>query len=325
MKIGITGASGHVGANLIRRLSTEDHELRVLQHNHNEAYDAINMEIVKGALNDTESLDKFCDGLEVIIHLAAIISLGNNAYNSVFEVNVNGTKNLVKASKRAGVKRFIHFSSIDALKHEPLDQEMDEKRQLRTKSKIAYESTKAIAEEWVLSQKEDNFDVIVLNPTAIIGPNDFKPSFAGNFLIQIYTRKLPGIIHGGYNWVDVRDVCEAATKAIYQGQSGESYILSGHYKSVVSFVELVGHVSNQKIKMPVFPVWMAQLSLPFVFALSKISGKEPFFTRQSLKIVQNGNKNISNLKAKKELGYCTRPLAETIKDTLNWFNENKNI
>jgi dihydroflavonol-4-reductase len=325
MKIGITGASGHVGANLIRRLSTEDHELRVLQHNHDEAYDAIRMEIVKGALDDQESLDKFCEGQDVIFHLAAKISIGNNSYDSIYSVNVTGTKNLVKASKKAGVKRFIHFSSIDALEHAPLDVELDEKRPLRTNSKVAYESTKAIGEEWVKSQKEDDFEVIVLNPTAIIGPNDFKPSFTGDFMIQIYNRKLPGLIPGGYNWVDVRDVCEAAKNAIYQGQSGESYILSGHYKSAVDFVALVGQVTDRKTKVPVFPIWMAKLSLPFVFILSKISGKDPIFTRQSLEIIQKGNKNISCQKAKKELGYTPRPLAETIKDSINWFKENKYI
>lgn len=325
MRIGITGASGHVGANLIRRLSMEDHDLRVLQHHHDEAYDAIKMEIVKGALSNLNSLDKFCEGLDVVIHLAAKISIGNNSYNSIYEVNVNGTKNLVMASKKAGVKRFIHFSSVDALEHEPLNQELDEKRPLRIKSKVAYESTKAIGEEWVLSQKEDNFDVIVLNPSAIIGPNDFKPSLSGDFLMQVYNRKLPGIIPGGYNWVDVRDVCEATKNAIYQGQSGESYILSGHYKSVVDFVNLVGHVTDRKTKVPVFPIWMAKIGLPFVFILSKISGKDPIFTRQSLDIVQKGNKNISSRKAEKELGYSSRPLAETIKDTLNWFKENKYI
>lgn len=271
------------------------------------------------------SLNKFCEGLDVVIHLAAKISLGNNSYKSVFEVNVTGTKNLLRAAKKAGVKRFIHFSSIDALEHAPLDKQLDEKRPLRTKSKVAYESTKAIGEEWVLSQKEDNFDVIVLNPTAIIGPNDFKPSFSGDFIMQIYNRKLPGLIPGGYNWVDVRDVCEATNNAIYQGQSGESYILSGHYKSVVDFVALVGHVSDRKIKIPVFPIWVAQLGLPFISVWSKISGKDPIFTRQSLEIVQKGNKDISSQKARKELGYNPRPLAESIKDSINWFQENNYI
>jgi len=323
MKIGITGASGHVGANLIRRLSKEDHKLRVLQHHDSKAYDEIRMEIVKGALNDGDSLNAFCKSLDVVIHLAAKISIGNNSYNNVYEVNVNGTKNLVNSAKKAGVKRFIHFSSIDALEHEPLNSEMDEKRPLRVKSKVAYESTKAIGEDYVLSQRENTFEVIVLNPTAIIGPNDFKPSFTGDFLMQIYNRKLPGLIPGGYNWVDVRDVCEAATKAIYQGQSGERYILSGHYKTVEDFVDLVGYVTNRKTKVTVFPIWLAQLSLPFIFAWSRLSGKEPIFTKQSLKIIQKGNKKISNLKAKTELGYSPRPLAVTIKDTINWFKENK--
>lgn len=325
MKIGITGASGHVGANLIRRLSKENLQLRVLQHHRDEAYDAISLEIVKGSLADAVSLDTFCEGLDVVYHLAAKISIGNNSYSKVFDVNVTGTKNLVHAAKKAGVRRFIHFSSIDALEHSPLDKELDETRPLRVKSKVAYESTKAIGQEWVLSQREKDFDVIVLNPSAIIGPYDFKPSFTGDFLMQIYNHKLPGLIPGGYNWVDVRDVCDAAKNALYKGQSGESYILSGHYKSVVDFVALVGQVTDRKTNVPVFPVWMALLGLPFIYTWSKISGKDPIFTRQSLEIVQKGNKKISYQKAQKELGYSPRPLAETIKDTINWFKENKYI
>ncbi len=325
MKIAITGANGHVGANLVRMLLAEGMQLRLLQHHQHQAIDGLDAEVVTGNLNDPASLDIFCKNIDVVIHLAAKISIGHNSYDSLFKTNVSGTKNLVGAAKKAGVKRFIHFSSIHALQHKPLDEIMDESKSLATESPIAYEHTKALADEWILTQQADDFDVIVLNPTAIIGPNDFQPSLQGSFIIRLYKGTLPGLVPGGYDWVDVRDVCGAARSAISHGKAGERYILSGHFVTVAEFARLVARVSGKKIKKPVLPLWLAYVGVPFIFLWSKLRGQEPLYTKQSLFILQSGNRKISNLKATKELGFNPRPLAESLKDTIGWFKENKYI
>lgn len=323
--IGVTGANGHVGANLVRRLLKKDFDIRVLQYRNHEAFDGLSVEVVVGDLNEPDSLVPFCDGLDVIIHLAAKISIGDNSYESLYKVNVEGTKNLVKAAKNKGVKRFIYFSTIDAIVHQPLDQPMDESRPLSTDSPMAYEKTKSLADQWILSQQSDNFDVIVLNPTAILGPFDFKPSLTGQLITRLYNNSLPGLVPGGYDWVDVRDVSEAAHHAIFQGKGGERYFLSGTWKSVPDFAKLLGSVTNKKINVTVFPLWAARMGLPFIRLYSKLSGQHPLYTNQSLTILQEGNKNILNNKARKELGYNPRPLAETLKDTVNWLKESKLI
>jgi len=325
MKIGITGANGHVGGNLVRRLLKEDLDIRVLQYHEHKAIDGLKVETVIGDLNQPESLDRFCKGVDIVFHLAAKISIGQNSFDSLYKINVEGTQNLVTSAKKAGVKRFIHFSSIHAYIHFPLDEPMDETRPLAIDSKIAYERTKSLAQEWILKQQADNFDVIVLNPTSIIGPVDYKQSLQGQFIIQVYDGKIPGLIPGGYDWVDVRDVCEAAYNAIYQGKGGEKYILSGYYKSVTDFVKLIAQVTDRKIKLPVFPLWMAYMGVPFMFVWSKISGDKPLFTKQALDILQMGNRQIKNDKARKELGYNPRPLAESLNDTINWLKENNYI
>ena len=324
-KIGITGANGHVGANLVRRLLKEDYEIRVLQYHDHEAFDGLNVKVINGDLDDPGSLVPFCKNLDVLIHLAAKITISANSYESVYKINVDGTKNLVKAAKSAGVKRYVHFSSIHALVHEPLDEPMNESRSLATNSSISYEKTKSIADEWVMAQQSSDFDVIVLNPTAILGPCDFKPSLMGQLIIRLYKGSLPGLIPGGYDWVDVRDVSEATCKAIFQGRGGERYILSGTWKSIADFANLLGTVTNKKINKPVFPLWMARLGLPFIQFYSKLTGQHPLYTKQSLSILQEGNKNISNQKAKTELGFNNRPLADTLKDTVDWFKENNYI
>lgn len=323
--IGITGANGHVGGNLVRRLIQENYNVRVLQYRGHEAYDGLPVEIVEGDLSDPDSLFSFCKNLEVVIHVAAWITIGNNSFERVYKVNVEGTQNLVKTAKRQGVKRLIHFSSIHALVHDPKDEPMDESRPLFTDSIHAYEKTKALAEKWVLEQQSDAFDVIVLNPTAIVGPNDFKPSLSGQMIIRLYDGFLPGLIPGGYNWVDVRDVSDAACQAIKQGRGGERYILSGTWKSVADIVKLAARAGGKEMKKIIFPMWVARLGLPFLQLYSKLAGQRPLYTRQALTILQQGNRYISHEKATKELGFNPRPLEETMSDTVQWMRDNKMI
>lgn len=325
MKIGITGANGFVGANLIRKLLREKYSLRALQFTNHKALDGLTVEIVKGDVNKPETLEKFCDGLDAVIHLAGKVSIGGDSFAELYKTNVVGTQNLVKACKKAGVKRFIHFSSIHALDNSPLDKVMDEKRALATQSNIPYEHTKSIGEEWVLKQQEANFDVIVLNPTAMIGPNDFKPSLMGQLFIQIAEGKIRALVPGGYNWVDVRDVCDAAIHAIKKGKGGERYILSGTWKSVVDFIQLINKELGKESVLPVLPFWVAHIGIPFIYFWSKITRTRPLYTSESLRILKMGNKKINHSKASKELGFGPRPLTESIRDTLDWLQENKLI
>ncbi|MBN2615497.1 MAG: NAD-dependent epimerase/dehydratase family protein [Bacteroidales bacterium] len=323
--IGITGANGHVGANLVRRLIQENYIVRVLQYHSHEACEGLPVEIIHGDLNDPDALFSFCKNLDVVIHLAARITIGSNSYESVYKVNVGGTQNLVEAAQKQGVRRMIHFSSIHALEHEPQDQPMDESRLPATGSVLAYEKTKAIADEWVMQQQSDAFNVIVLNPTAIVGPNDFKPSLLGQMLIRLYDGFLPGLIPGGYDWVDVRDVSDAAFQAIEKGKGGERYILSGTWKSVADYARLAARAGGKEMKKIIFPLWVARLGLPFLQLYSKLTGQHPLYTRQSLAILQQGNRFISHEKATKELGFNPRPLEETLRDTVRWMRENKMI
>lgn len=322
MKIGITGASGHIGANLTRLLLEKKYSVRILEHNDSRAVEGLTVETVKGSLNDQKSLEKFCQGLDVVFHLAARISIGANSFEKLHRVNVEGTQNLVFLCKKVGVKRIIYFSSIHALEHHPLDQPMDESRALVQDSPQAYERTKSIGEAWILAQKTDQFEVIVLNPTAVVGPLDHKPSLMGELLLRMYHGKIPGLVQGGYNWVDVRDVAGAALNAISQGKSGEHYILSGNWYSLKEYAETLQEVSGKKIKKVVLPFWLARIGVPFIQIWSSVTKQQPLYTHESLDIVSHGNKNILNNKARKELGFNPRPLSDSLKDAFNWFKEN---
>jgi len=326
MKIAVTGAFGHVGCSLIRALLKEGkHQLRVLQYDDYKALNGLDIEIVKGNLHHADSLVDLCRGIDVLFHLASKISIGSNSYQSVYQTNVEGTKNLVRSAQKAGIKKFIHFSSIHALIHHPYDVMMDESRALATASSIAYEKTKSLAEEWVLTQNSDDFKVVVINPTSIIGPCDYKPSLMGQMLIRLYNNSLPGLVPGGYDWVDVRDIVKSAISAIDNGRSGERYILSGRWTTLKELSAILAEVNGVKINKPIFPLWLARMGVPFIYLWAKMRGQQPLYTYESLKILQSGNKKISFQKAAKDLGHSPRPLGETLKDTIDWFKINKYI
>ena len=325
MNIGITGASGHIGTNLTRELLKRGYKVKALDYNDTKGIEGLDVEKIKGSLSDTDSLDRLCTGVDVLFHLAASISIGNESYDLLHKVNVEGTQNLVRAGKKAGVRRLVYFSTIHVLDHKPLDQPLDETRPLITDSPQAYERTKSFVEKWILTQYSDDFEIIIINPTAVIGPYDYKPSLMGQMLLKLYSGKLPFLVPGGYDWVDVRDVAEASANAVTRGCNGESYILSGEWHSLKEIAEVMTQGTGKKIKNIVLPYWMAYTGVPFIKMWSALTRQKPLYTKESLDIIRLANKNIRNEKARKELGYSPRPFSETISDTISWFKENKYI
>jgi dihydroflavonol-4-reductase len=321
MKIAVTGASGHVGANLCRSLIAEGHIVKALVHTHSDSLKGIDLEIIKGEINDLEVLRKLCKDTDIVFHLAAVISIDGQK-DKLFEVNVEGTKNLLKVIKENGVKKLIHFSSIHALTHHPYNVVMDETRPLVTKGPMWYEITKSLADKMVLEETTRGLNAVVINPTAIVGPFDFKPSLVGTVLIRLYNNSLPALVPGGYNWVDVRDVVQGAMAAMDKGKSGERYILGGKWVSVKDLALLVEQVTGKKVIKLTIPTFVAQIGVPFIKAYARITGQEPLYTFDSLRTLREVNTKISIQKAETELGYNSRDLALTIRDTMNWFKAN---
>lgn len=324
MKVAITGASGHIGNCLVRELKKQGAGIKVLVHNFRSDLDELDVEIIRGNLLEPESLNALCEGVDVVFHLAAQIDIGNRSIAQIYDTNITGTKNIIKAAKYARVKKFIHFSSIHAFQTEPSDSMLDETRPLVHSDKTIYEYTKAEGEREVMKAVKEGLNAIILNPTAVIGPFDLRGSLLGQALLKIYQNKLPFLVSGGYNWVDVRDVVAASLQAIESGRMGENYILSGKFCSLEELSVMISKISGCKIPL-IVPVSLARMACPFFKIYSFISKKEPLYTYQSLNILVNSPTNISNAKAAKELAYKPRPLEQTLRDTFDWYKENNFI
>jgi len=320
MKIALTGASGHIGTNLCRKLLDNNHDLRVLTNQYTASLEGLDLEFVKGDIFNITSLKELADGAEVMIHLAASITINGDQH--VLDTNVVGTKNVLDVVKSSKVKRLLHFSSIHALVHQPLDQTLDEGRPLAVSDHIIYNQSKALAEELVLHDVESGLDAVIINPTSVMGPNDFKPSLIGQAIIQLCKGKIPALIPGGYDWVDVRDVVAGTISAMENGRSGQSYLLSGHFKTLPELYEQIILTQGKDRKLPVIPFWLAEVGVPFLKTWARVSGNKPLYTKESIEILKTSHTKISSNKARNELGYESRPFKDTLRDTIEWFKEN---
>ncbi len=319
MKTAVTGAAGHVGANLCRELLKQGHSVKALYHHDTRALDELEIIKIKGDILDPGCLIDLCKGTDLVFHSAAKISIDGDADRSVCQINVQGTKNIVQACVQSNVKRLIHFSSIHALKQNPLQEELNETRPLVDKTAFKYDQSKAESERVVLQAVKSGLDAVILSPTAIIGPVDYKPSLMGQAIIDLYNQKIPALISGGFDWVDVRDVATAAIAASKKGRTGERYLLSGTWMSLKGLAKQAEATTGKKTPSVTLPVWLVKIGLPFIKIYCKLNQSRPICTSESLEVLAKGHRNISHEKARQELGFHPRPLRETLQDTFDWF------
>jgi len=321
MTAAVTGASGHLGGNLIRALLERGESVRALVRDDTRALERLDVELVRGDVLDSESLRRAFQGVDVVYHLAACVSIGHEPFEFVWRLNRDGPRNVADACVECGVGRLVHFSSIHAYSPDPLDEVIDEHRALNDPDDASlppYDRSKSAGQSEALAAAEQGLEVVVVNPTAVIGPNDFKPSVLGGGIVAMMRRELPALVSGGFNWVDVRDVAKGAIAAAERGRPGEAYLLAGHWCAVVELADLVEQACGARRPRLVTPMWLARIGVPVVAAWSKLSGAPPVYTSESLYALRH-HRLISCAKAEAELGYAPRPLEDTINDTCAWF------
>jgi len=321
MLVAVTGAAGHLGANLVRRLLAEKHAVRAVVRRDERALAGLDIEKVRGDVFDVDSLAASFAGVEVVFHLAALISIVGDPRGMVRKTNVLGPHNVVQACERAGVRRLVHFSSIHAYAQAPLDRPLDETRPHAAGPRAyAYDLSKAAGEREVLAGVRAGLDAVIVNPTGVVGPCDFKPSRMGQVWLDLARRRLPGLVDGGFNWVDARDVADGALRAAEKGRTGEKYLLAGHWASVAELAALAAQNTGAAAPRLITPMWLARLAAPFAERVARWTGGEPLFTPESLGALR-ANRDIRCDKAARELGYAPRPLSDTVRDIYAWFRE----
>jgi dihydroflavonol-4-reductase len=323
MKVAVTGSTGHLGGALLRELYKRDYTIRALvRQEPKDWFDAIPLEFVKGDLDNQKALKELMTSCDYLIHAAGLISIHGDPDGLVHKTNVDGVKTVMEIAMSCGIKRVIHISSIHAYQQKPKYELLDEHRQKASINSFAYDRSKREGEEIALSFASDEMEVLVMNPTSLIGPFDFKPSRTGKFIINLHRGKLPFLFKGGFDFCDVRDIADAVVNSLTMGRSGESYLLSGKWNSLAFIAKLISNVSRKKIKPFVLPTFIGWLGLPLIYFHGWLTKTEPIYTNEALIAISDGNRNISSEKARKELNFKARPTEETIRDTYEWFLKN---
>ena len=320
----VTGAAGHIGNVLVRGLLSEGRQVRalILPGEDISSLDGLDIDFAEGNVLDLLSLDRAMEGIDIVFHLAGVISImpGHNEW--MRKVNVDGTKNVLQAAKKAGVIRLVYTSSIHALSRN-WKGKIDESVPFDPDNPVGgYDRTKAAASLAVLDAVEDGLDAVIVCPTGVIGPHDYRGSEMGDLLMGWLRRKLHFLVKGAYDFVDVRDVARGHILACDRGPTGEVYILSGWQIKVLELKKLVQDALGQRIVSVTVPMWMAKMGAKIMPLYYRLTKKTPKFTDYSLETLQS-NSNVSCGKAKRELGYNPRDLTVTIKDTVRWLIQKK--
>ena len=318
----VTGAAGHVGVNLVRALVDRGETVRVLCHRNRLGLEDCGAEVCHGDICQPESLTAVFEGADVVYHLAARISITGGGWDELERVNVAGTRHVVEACLAARVSRLVHFSSIRALDPMPLDETIDETRpRISLPSAPPYDRSKALAELEVEYGLARGLNAVTINPTGIIGPGDYHPSRMGAVLLSLARGHMPVLVDAGFNWVDVRDVAEAAIAAAETAPFGSNYIISGHWRTLSEIAAAVARVTGGPVPRLVSPYWLARLGAPLVSRLDRLLGRRPLFTPFSLQALRQ-HRHVVHDKATRDLGYHPRPFEATVADALYWFQDN---
>jgi len=320
----VTGATGHIGNVLIRQLLQKGEKVRALiwKGEDTTPIHDLQVERIEGDVLDMASLKNAFSGIDTVYHLAGIISIMPGLNPFVWDVNVQGTRNVLQTAQQEGVRRLVYTSSIHAIARAPHGTQINESLPFDADNPYgAYDRSKAEASLEVQKACRDGLDAVIICPTGVIGPYDFRRSEMGNVILEAAQRKATLYVDGAYDFVDVRDVADGLIKASEKGRSGESYILSGQRISVRYLLETVREVTGYAFPKFKIPFNLAEITARFTPAYYRWRKTKPKFTPYSLEVLQS-NSDISHEKASRELGYAPRALYASITDTVRWFLEN---
>jgi len=323
----VTGATGHIGNVLVRKLVRKGQRVRALIWRGEDTLplQGLDVQMVEGDILEPSSLRRALRGVKRVFHLAGMISIMPGVDSLLRRVNAEGTRNMLAAARGAGVESFVYTSSIHALQNRSCEELMDEDVPFDAEgAQGAYGRSKAEASLAVQEAARNGLNAIIACPTGVLGPYDFRRSEIGSVLMDAALGKAMPFVDGAYDFADVRDVADGLMLAEEKGRSGESYILSGQKISVRYMLETVREVTGRAFTCIRVPLSLAELAAGFMPYYYRWTNTRPRFTSLSLEVLRS-NSNISHDKATRELGYQPRTLYHSIADAIAWFFENRRL
>ncbi|MEG2570143.1 MAG: SDR family NAD(P)-dependent oxidoreductase [Clostridia bacterium] len=322
----VTGASGHLGKTIVNKLCKKGASVRALILPGECAEKLDDVVYFTGDTRKKETLvplfEMKHDERAVVIHTAGIIDISGKTMDNMYAVNVGGTENIIALCKKYNAGRLVYVSSVHAI---PEGDKRFVQREIKHFSKQnvvgGYAKTKAEATQAVMDAIASGLDAVVVHPSGIMGPY----GAASNHLVQMVDDymhgRLPACVHGGYDFVDVRDVADGCIAAADYGRAGECYILSNRHYEVRDVLKMVRSLNGGK-RLPVLPMWVARAATPIMSLYARVRKMRPLYTRESLNALSSSD-NFSHDKATRELHYHPRDFMKTVADTVTWIKKKK--
>ena len=315
--ISITGGTGHLGHCLLVKLLEQGHHIKALYNRQLPFLKHSNLTWIKGNITQGHSFNEFLKGSDTLIHSAGLISIGDQNSKLVFQVNVVGTENLIKACISYQVK-MVYVSSCTAVQETLKNELFKEDRPYKTKNDFTYGYTKALAEQKVLAAvKDGKLAACIVRPSSIIGPPDYRPSPFGKTILDYADNKMPIITNGGYNLVDVRDVSQTIINSLQKKLTGEIYLLSGTYLTIKE----IAKIANPTKFFFKISIDLLLVLLPIIKLYDYLVGIPWPLTKESLITLKLAPLHMDHAKATRELNHQSRPPSESILDLLSWYKE----
>jgi dihydroflavonol-4-reductase len=326
----VTGATGFLGSHVARVLAEQGAELRLLVRPTSDLrnLEGLNADRVIGDLRDPASIEKSLSGCHALFHVAADYRLWVRDPEEMYRSNVEGTRLVLDAARKQGVRRMVYTSSVATMGFTSglaSNQGIvaDEQSPVGIKDMIGhYKRSKFMAEQVAIKAARSGADVVVVNPTTPIGERDIKPTPTGRIVVDFLKRKFPAYVETGLNLVDATECARGHIQALEKGRSGERYILGGENLTLKQILDRLAAITG--LKSPT-------VKLPYFFALAtgvvdemvtgRLLGREP---RATIDAVRMGRKMmfVSSAKAERELGWRTVPVEGALRRSVDWFRSN---
>jgi nucleoside-diphosphate-sugar epimerase len=314
MPVLVTGGSGHLGANLVRRLLDEGQDVRALDRgDSHQAFSGLRVQVVRGDLRDPEVARAAVRGCRRVYHCAAKVSSAEGQEREIYACNVLGTRHLLRAALAEGVDRVVVTGSFSAVGHDPAHPS-DETIPVDPFARmLPYQRSKVAVEHECLKAVVDGLDVVIATSCAIVGPHDFKPSQMGRLLVDFAHGRLRAYIPGGFEFVAARDIVVGHLLAMEKGRTGQKYIFSTAFMTVDELMALFEEVTGRprpRLRLP--PPLMAGLAEIVSFVTTRIRPHaSPRFTPGAVRLLRMGRR-ADTTKAQRELGFTPTSVREAI-------------
>jgi len=321
----VTGATGFIGANLVRALLKQGYEVRALVRPGSDRrnLEGLEIDLAEGDVRDLGSIRRALDHCNLLFHLAALYSFWARPRRLFYDINVEGTRNALQAALEQGVERAVYTSSVATIGVRKDGKPADEETPLDPGEIISdYKRSKYLAERVALKfAKDKGLPVVIVNPSFPVGPYDLKPTPTGRVILDFLNRRMPAYVETGMNIVDVEDVAKGHILAAERGKPGERYILGGENLKMKELLTILSEITGlpaPQVRLPYHPILaLSYLNVTFC----RLSGREPRLTPETIRMARH-YMFYDPSKAVRELGLPQTPAREALRKAVEWFQAN---